>query len=186
MWKSCALLCVKWHYWDPISFNISMLFTQNLHSLNASWLTITLEFQLTLPNTHSYKYMVLNRAWSPNTACVDTTFPTIPATNLTWNNTVSFWYLGLSVICVVFLWSVSIDKAYLNVLVVISKLLGQFILGMRQLPRMNILVFKKRLVASSKSIIREKVNVIFVTIVNKAFSVWPYYFNNQHPLRPKW
>jgi hypothetical protein len=35
----------------------------------------------------------------------------------------------------------SIDKAYLNVLVVISKLLGQFILGMRQLPRMNILVF---------------------------------------------
>ena len=65
----------------------------------------------------------------------------------------------------------SIDKAYLNVLVVISKLLGQFILDMRQLPRMNILVFKKRLVASSKSIIREKVNVIFVTIVNKAFSV---------------
>jgi hypothetical protein len=64
---------------------------------------------------------------------------------------------------------VSIDKAYLNVLVVISKLLGQFILGMRQLPRMNILVFKKRLVASSKSIIREKVNVIFATIVNKAF-----------------
>jgi hypothetical protein len=58
---------------------------------------------------------------------------------------------------------VSIDKAYLNVLVVISKLLGQFILGMRQLPRMNILVFKKRLVASSKSIIQEKVNVIFVT-----------------------
>ena len=65
----------------------------------------------------------------------------------------------------------SIDKAYLNVLVVISKLLGQFILGMRQLPRMNILVFKKRLVASSKSIILENVNVIFVTIVNKAFSV---------------
>jgi hypothetical protein len=58
-----------------------------------------------------------------------------------------------------------------TVLVVISKLLGQFILGMRQLPRMNILVFKKRLVASSKSIIREKVNVIFATIVNKAFSV---------------
>ena len=45
--------------------------------------------------------------------------------------------------------------------------------------------FKKRLVASSKSIIREKVNVIFVTIVNKAFSVWPYYFNNQHPSKPK-
>ena len=65
----------------------------------------------------------------------------------------------------------SIDKAYLNVLVVISKLLGQSILGMRQLPRMNMLVFKKRLVASSKSIIREKVNVIFATIVNKAFSV---------------
>jgi hypothetical protein len=38
---------------------------------------------------------------------------------------------------------VSIDKAYLNVLVVISKLLGQSILGMRQLPRMNILVLKK-------------------------------------------
>ena len=91
--------------------------------------------------------------------------------------------LVLSVICVVFLWSVSIDKAYLNVLVVISKLLGQSILGMCQLSRMNILVFKKRLVASSKSIIREKVNVIFVTIVNKAFSVWPYYFNNQHPVR---
>jgi hypothetical protein len=34
-------------------------------------------------------------------------------------------------------------KAYLNVLVVISKLLGQFILGMRQLPRMNIFVLKK-------------------------------------------
>jgi hypothetical protein len=66
---------------------------------------------------------------------------------------------------------VSIDKAYLNVLVVISKILGQFILGIRQLPRMNILVFKKRLVASSKSIIREKVNVIIVPIVNKAFSV---------------
>jgi hypothetical protein len=33
---------------------------------------------------------------------------------------------------------VSIDKAYLNVLVVISKLLGQFILGVRQLLRMNI------------------------------------------------
>jgi hypothetical protein len=66
---------------------------------------------------------------------------------------------------------VSIDKAYLNVLVVISKLLGQFILGIRQLPRMNILVFKKILVASSKSIIREKVNVIFVTVVNKAFSI---------------
>ena len=65
----------------------------------------------------------------------------------------------------------SIDKAYLNVLVVISKLLGQFILGMRQLLCMNILVFKKILVASSKSIIREKVNVIFVTIVNKAFSI---------------
>ena len=95
-------------------------------------------------------------------------------------------YLTLSVICVVFLWSVSIDKAYLNVLVVISKLLSQSILGMRQLPRMNILVLKKRLVASSKSIIREKVNVIFITIVNKAFSVWPYYFNNQHPLKPKW
>ena len=84
----------------------------------------------------------------------------------------------LSVICVVFLWSVSIDKAYLNVLVVISKLLGQSILGMRQLPCMNILVLKKRLVASSNSITREKVNVIFV---NKAFSVLPYYFNNQHP-----
>ena len=52
-------------------------------------------------------------------------------------------YLFLSVICVVFLWSVSIDKAYLNVLVVISKLLGQSIIGMRQLPRMNILVLKK-------------------------------------------
>ena len=63
----------------------------------------------------------------------------------------------------------SIDKAYLNVLVVISKLLGQSILGMRQLPRMNILVLKKILVASSKSMIQEKVNVIFVTIVNKAF-----------------
>jgi hypothetical protein len=49
---------------------------------------------------------------------------------------------------------VSIDKAYLNVLVVISKLLGQFILGM------NVLVLKKKLVASSKSIIREKVNVV--------------------------
>jgi len=35
---------------------------------------------------------------------------------------------------------VSIDKTYLNVLVVISKLLDQSILGMRQLPRMNILV----------------------------------------------
>jgi hypothetical protein len=55
--------------------------------------------------------------------------------------------------------SVSIDQAYLNVLVVISKLLGQSILGMRQLPRM-IYLFKKRLVASSKSIIREKVNVV--------------------------
>ena len=65
----------------------------------------------------------------------------------------------------------SIDKAYLNLLVVISKLLGQSILGMRQLPRMNILVLKKRLVASSKSIKREKVNVIYVTIVSKAFSV---------------
>jgi len=65
----------------------------------------------------------------------------------------------------------SIDKAFLNVLVVISKLLGQFILGMCRLPRMNILDFKKRLVVSSKSIIWEKVNVIFVTIVNKAFSV---------------
>ena len=53
-----------------------------------------------------------------------------------------------------------IDKAYLNVLVVISKLLGQSISGMRQLPRMNILVLKKRLVVSSKSIIREKVNVV--------------------------
>jgi hypothetical protein len=67
----------------------------------------------------------------------------------------------LSVISVVFLWSVSIDKAYLNILVVISNLLGQSILGMRQLPRMNILVLKKRLVASSNSIIREKVNVVF-------------------------
>jgi hypothetical protein len=38
---------------------------------------------------------------------------------------------------------VSIDQAYLNVLVVISKLLGQSILGMRQLPRMNILVLGK-------------------------------------------
>jgi predicted aspartyl protease len=38
---------------------------------------------------------------------------------------------------------VSIDKSYLNVLVVISKLLGQSILGMRQLHRMNILVLKK-------------------------------------------
>ena len=55
----------------------------------------------------------------------------------------------------------SIDKAYLNILVVISNLLGQSILGMRQLPRMNILVLKKRLVASSNSIIREKVNVVF-------------------------
>jgi hypothetical protein len=36
-----------------------------------------------------------------------------------------------------------IDKAYLNVLVVISKLLGQSILGIRQLPRMNMLVLKK-------------------------------------------
>jgi hypothetical protein len=36
----------------------------------------------------------------------------------------------LSVICVVFLWIVSIDKAYLNILVVISKLLCQSILGM--------------------------------------------------------
>jgi hypothetical protein len=40
-------------------------------------------------------------------------------------------YSSLSVICVVFLWSVSIDKAYLNVLVVVSKLLGQSILCMR-------------------------------------------------------
>jgi hypothetical protein len=39
--------------------------------------------------------------------------------------------------------SVSIDQAYLNVLVVISKLLGQFILGMSELPRMNILVLKR-------------------------------------------
>ena len=54
----------------------------------------------------------------------------------------------------------SIDKAYLNALVVISKLLGQSILGTRQLPSMNILVLKKRMVASSKSIIREKVNVV--------------------------
>jgi hypothetical protein len=54
-------------------------------------------------------------------------------------------YIVLSVICVVFLSSVSIDKAYLNVLVVISKLLGQFILGMRQLPRMNIFVLKKKI-----------------------------------------
>ena len=46
-------------------------------------------------------------------------------------------------IFVVFLWSVSIDQAYLNVLVVISKWLGQSILGMRQLPLMNILVLKK-------------------------------------------
>ena len=45
-------------------------------------------------------------------------------------------------IFVVFLWSVSIDQAYLNVLV-ISKWLGQSILGMRQLPLMNILVLKK-------------------------------------------
>ena len=52
-------------------------------------------------------------------------------------------YLLLSVICVVFLWSVSIDRANLNVLVVISKLLGQSIIGMRQLPRMNILVLNK-------------------------------------------
>ena len=44
-------------------------------------------------------------------------------------------FVNLSVICVVFLWSVSIDKAYLNVLVVISKLLGQFILGMRHIAR---------------------------------------------------
>ena len=110
----------------------------------------------------------------------------------TYNSTDNRYFTGanssnhLSVICVVFLWSVSIDKAYLIVLVVISKLLGQFLLGMRQLSRMNMLVFKKRLVASSKSIIREKVNVIFVTIVNKAYSVWTYYFNNQHPLKPKW
>jgi hypothetical protein len=69
-------------------------------------------------------------------------------------------YFILSVICVVFLWSVSIDKAYLNALVVVSKLLGQSILGTRQLPSMNILVLKKRMVASSKSIIREKVNVV--------------------------
>jgi hypothetical protein len=40
---------------------------------------------------------------------------------------------------------VSIDKAYLSVLVVISKLLGQSTLGMRQLPRMNILLFKKKI-----------------------------------------
>jgi hypothetical protein len=40
--------------------------------------------------------------------------------------------------------SVSIDQAYLNVLVVISKLLGQSILGMRQLPRM-IYLFKKKI-----------------------------------------
>ena len=58
----------------------------------------------------------------------------------------------------------SIDKAYLNVLVVISKLLGQSILGMRQLPRMNVLVLKKKLVASSKSIIREKVNVVILLL----------------------
>jgi len=38
---------------------------------------------------------------------------------------------------------VSIDKAYLNALVVKSKLLDQSILGMRQLMRMNILVLKK-------------------------------------------
>ena len=50
----------------------------------------------------------------------------------------------------------------------ISKLLGQSILGMRHLPRISILVCKKDwlrqgrsiyLVSSSKSIIREKVNV---------------------------
>ena len=39
----------------------------------------------------------------------------------------------------------SIDKAYLNILVVISKLLGQSILGMRQLPRMNIPIFLKKI-----------------------------------------
>ena len=49
----------------------------------------------------------------------------------------------LSVICVVFLWIVSIDKAYLNILVVISKLLCQSILAMCQLPRMNIPVLRK-------------------------------------------
>jgi hypothetical protein len=54
---------------------------------------------------------------------------------------------------------VLIDKAYLNVLVVISKLLGQSILGMRQLPHMNIFVLKKDWLASSKSKIWEKVMV---------------------------
>ena len=78
---------------------------------------------------------------------------------------------ALSVICVVFLWSVSIDQAYLNVLVVISKLLGQSTLGMRQLPRMNILLFKEKIGCVIKINNTGKVNVIFVTIVNKAFSV---------------
>jgi hypothetical protein len=60
-------------------------------------------------------------------------------------------------------------------LVVISKLLGQSILGMRQLPRMNILVFEKRLVASSKSIIREKVNIILQELLTipKHLSLFP-------------
>jgi hypothetical protein len=62
--------------------------------------------------------------------------------------------------CVVFLWSVSIDKGYLNVLVVMSKLLGQSILGMCQLPRMNILVLKKDWLRHQNQIIRENVNVV--------------------------
>ena len=93
----------------------------------------------------------------------------------------------LSVICVVFLWSVSSDKAYLNVLDVISKLLGQSTIRHASTTVHEYTCFEKtRLVASSKSIIREKINVIFVTIVNKTFNVWPYYFKNQHPSKSKW
>ena len=53
-----------------------------------------------------------------------------------------------------------IDKAYLNVLVVISKLLGQSILGIRQLPRMNMLVLKKDWLRHPNQYLREKVNVV--------------------------
>ena len=46
----------------------------------------------------------------------------------------------------VFLWSVLTDKAYLNVLVVISKLLGQSISDTRQLPSINILSLRNSLI----------------------------------------
>ena len=65
-----------------------------MHSFTASMLNTILEIQLALASIQLYVCLILKRAYSPRTACVEIIWPTIPAIKRTQNIT----YLGNEVV----------------------------------------------------------------------------------------